>query len=174
MEPLEIEIKVKIDNINDVEDILKNKVRADFIKEKRQVDTYYKHPVKDELKDRKTYLRVREEKGGKYVAMHYRNNNRDWVELESSVEKPEIFKQIFNNLDFEIDVIVDKTRKVYKKDGTEFEIDYIEGLGYFLEIEADTKENLNKYIKLFDLTKEQLEEFDSISYADMMRNNKSK
>lgn len=101
--------------------------------------------------------------------MHYRNNNRDWVELESSVEKPEIFRQIFNNLGFEIDVIVDKTRKVYKKDGTEFEIDYIEGLGYFLEIESDTKENLNKYIKLFGLTKEQLEEFDSISYTDMIR-----
>lgn len=63
---------------------MKNKIHADFIKEKRQVDTYYKHPVKDELKDRKTYLRVREEKDGKCVAMHYRNNNRDWVELESS------------------------------------------------------------------------------------------
>ena len=27
MEPLEIEVKVKIDNINDIEDILKNKIR---------------------------------------------------------------------------------------------------------------------------------------------------
>lgn len=104
--------------------------------------------------------------------MHYRNDNKDWVELESNIEKPEIFKQIFNNLGFEIDVIVDKTRKVYKKDDTEFEIDYVEGLGYFLEIESDTKENLNKYIKLLGLTKKQIDEFDNISYADMIKDSK--
>ena len=60
----------------------------------------------------------------------------------------EIIKQIFNNLNFKIDAVVNKTRKVYKKDETEFDIDYIENLGYFLEIEANTKENLLKYIQL--------------------------
>ena len=172
MEPLEIEVKVRINDINNIENVLKNKIHANFVKEKKQVDTYYKHSVKDELKDRKTYLRVREEKGGKYIAMHYRNDNKDWIELESSIEKPEIFKQIFNNLGFEIDVIVDKTRKVYKKDDTEFEIDYVEGVGYFLEIESDTKENLNKYIKLLGLAKKQIDEFDNISYADMIKDSK--
>ena len=34
MDPLEIEVKVKIDNINDIEDILKNKIHANFIKKK--------------------------------------------------------------------------------------------------------------------------------------------
>ena len=57
--------------------------------------------------------------------MHYRNDNKDWVELESNIEKPEIFKQIFNNLGFEIDVIVDKTRKVYKKEKNFEEADKI-------------------------------------------------
>ena len=50
------------------------------------------------------------------------------------------------------------------------EIDYIEGLGYFLEIESDTKENLNKYIKIFNLTEKQINEFENIAYVDMIRN----
>lgn len=173
-EPLEIEVKVKINNIDYINNILNNVIKAEFIKEKNQIDTYYKHTKKQELQGKNTYLRIREEKDNKYIAMHFKNNNNDWVELETQIEKPEIMKQIFNNIDFKIDAIVNKTRKVYKKDNTEFEIDYIEGLGYFLEIESDTKENLNKYIKIFNLTEKQINEFENIAYVDMIRNINSK
>ena len=171
MEPLEIEIKVKINDINYINNILQNIIKADFIKEKQQKDIYYKHQVKQELLGKTTYLRVREEGNKKSIAMHYRKDIKlgDWVELETEIEKPEIIKQIFNNLNFKIDAVVNKTRKVYKKDETEFDIDYIENLGYFLEIEANTKENLLKYIQLFNLTQKQIDEFDNIAYVDMIK-----
>ena len=63
-----------------------------------------------------------------------------------------------------------KIIKVYKKDNTWFKINYIEGLGYFLEIENYTKDNLNKYIKIFNLTEKQINEFENIAYVDMIKN----
>lgn len=149
---IEVEIKVKIDNLKEI----KKKVSSvgKLVKSIKQIDDYYipcqrdffalkPHPVE--------WLRIRTNPD-KVVFEYDRSVNKkadgeqDYAE-EYEVEISDIdnFKKILGFLDFKYVTTVEKQREYWMCGDIEVALDEVKGLGYFIEAEAkgdfkDTKE----------------------------------
>jgi adenylate cyclase, class 2 len=137
----EVEIQVVLKNPEYVEKRLKE--IAQFIKAKNQKDEYFipKHEDFFELAIPVEYLRVRHEDGKNELNYNFLHLNADGSllktdEYEVKVGNPEMMSLILKKLDMENKVTVTKHRKTFQYKDFEVLLDYIEELGYFLEIEA--------------------------------------
>lgn len=139
-------------------------------------DTYYIHQVKSEVNPLgKTYLRVRTKNGVSSTAMHYQIQGQvdyEWVELETKVEDGDKLRAIYSNL-FEVDSEVSKApRNVFLSDshlGYEIVIDYIENLGYFIEVEAPSLDQLWELSNKLGLAKELADSIKGKAYPDLLK-----
>lgn len=139
-------------------------------------DTYYIHQVKPEVNPLgKTYLRVRTKNGVSSTAMHYQvQGQKDyvWVELETKVDDGDKLRAIYNNL-FKVDSEVSKApRNVFLSDSFpyyEIVVDYIENLGYFIEIEAPSLEQLWSLASKLGLSKELADTIKGKAYPDLLK-----
>ncbi len=110
----------------------------DFKKEIFQDDYYFSPPHKKFAGTKKYYLRLRKKLSGEAIfAYHVVINNLQTKELEVSCDNFIILKNILKKLDFNLDCVVKKHRRIFKSKNNKFEIvlDKVNGLGYFLEIE---------------------------------------
>ncbi|NQV17888.1 MAG: GNAT family N-acetyltransferase [Armatimonadetes bacterium] len=171
MNHINIEIKARCSNKEQIRKILKNK-SADFKGIDRQIDTYYK--VK------KGRLKLRE--GNIENCLIYYDREDISGPKKSDVilfpvQKNSSLKQIFLN-SFEILVRVKKTREIYFIDNIKFHLDGVENLGNFVEIEAIDKngkigaktllKQCQEYLNLFKIKEQDLIEN---SYNDMLLEN---
>jgi len=152
MNNIEIEIQVKIENSESLTDFLKE--NAKFEKESHQIDEYFLPPHRNftDVRPIAEWLRLRDS-GGKY-SINYKNWHTDQNgksqycdEYETKIENLEQLKKILSSLNFKPLVVVDKVRKIWTYKDYEVAIDYIKGLGDFVEIEYkgnDEKINPNK------------------------------
>ncbi|MDO8498490.1 MAG: class IV adenylate cyclase [bacterium] len=140
MEDTEIEIQVNIKKIQPLLTFLKKK--GQFKGKKRQVDTYFIPAHRDFRAQRpiNEWLRLRDTEGK--FSINYKNWHRDEEgksthcdEYETKVEDLKKLKKIFQVLDFEEIVEVDKERATWVYKDYEIEIDKVKGLGDFVEIE---------------------------------------
>ncbi|MFA4999002.1 MAG: CYTH domain-containing protein [Candidatus Paceibacterota bacterium] len=110
------------------------------------------------------YLRIRYEKGKNhlnYSFLHFKKNG--WLdatdEYETSVEKPEIVREIFKKIGLIPKVTVIKTRKYFDCGDFEVTLDNIKGLGNFMEVEAKkllgtvekTRQACSAFLKSLDI-----------------------
>ncbi|MBE0478501.1 class IV adenylate cyclase [Candidatus Aerophobetes bacterium] len=143
---LEVEIKAKI-NKEDVEKKL-SMIGAAFVKEEKQIDTYFTHPCVDfKLKDEA--LRVRE--AGKRLFLAYKGakvdldtKTRDELEIEVKGKIFDLLKALGFN---EVRRVI-KKRGMYSWQGLKIFLDEVENLGDFVEVEA---ENMDEKDKIFSL-----------------------
>lgn len=137
-------IEVEIRSIVGAPEQVKKRLSEKFplIKEKQQTDYYFSHPsrnfyAKQELRE---YLRVRTEKGKQsleYHKAHLQNGYKTHSEeFEVKIEDAEKTKEILEQLGFRPLVTVSKTRLAFDCGDFEADLDFIDGLGCFLEIEA--------------------------------------
>ena len=140
MKDTEIEIQVKIENINNLLDFLKE--NGVFMFENRQLDEYFVPIHRDFTKVRplKEWLRLRDS-NGKY-SINYKNwyfdeNGKSYKcdECESRVENIDSLRKIFQVLNFRSIAIVEKLRKVWNYKDYEIAVDSVKDLGDFVEIE---------------------------------------
>ena len=138
-----------------------------------QKDTYFLHTIKQGLtKHSKTYLRVRTNDGVSSTAMHYKQSDYKWTEIETGVVDGDKLRLLYQNLGMEIDVEVHKLRQVFKSEnapGVEIVFDHLASVGYFLEIEAPSLEILWQYASGLGLTQEQADVIKDKSYADLVK-----
>jgi len=157
----EVEIQVALKNPEYVEKRLRE--IAEFIKSKDQKDEYFtpKHEDFYDMRIPIEYLRVRYEEGKNELDYNFIHLNEDGSilktdEYEVNIENPEMMSLILKKLDMELKVTVTKHRKTFHYKDFEILLDYIEELGYFLEIEAkkhlDSLEETRK--KCYDLLSE--------------------
>jgi predicted adenylyl cyclase CyaB len=139
-ESIEIEIQVKVENVQALFSFLEK--NAQFIGEERQVDEYFtpKHRDFASVRPVKEWLRLRDEKGKftlTYKNWRYNENGKSEScdEFETSVKDISQLKKMFAALDMKTVVKVDKIRKMWKYKDYEISIDYVAGLGDFVEIE---------------------------------------
>ena len=140
MQDTEIEVQVKVENVQPLLNLLNESGK--FVAEKRQVDEYFTPAHKDftAIRPIKEWLRLRDE-GNKYSITyknwHYLDDGSSWHcdEYETTVENLNQAKKILSALDAKSLVTVNKTRKIWNHDDYEIAIDFIEGLGDFVEIE---------------------------------------
>ncbi|MFA6098212.1 MAG: class IV adenylate cyclase [Patescibacteria group bacterium] len=144
--PREIEIQVKIENIQPLLGILKNKGKLKY--QTRQVDKYYTPADRDftVVRPIAEWLRLRDAEGEhsiNYKNWHFSADGRSEYcdEHETPVENIEAMREIFQALKFRKLVAVDKTRQAWQYQDWEVAIDKIKNLGDFVEIEYKGNNN---------------------------------
>ncbi|MCL2439027.1 MAG: class IV adenylate cyclase [Alphaproteobacteria bacterium] len=139
-ENIEIEVKFALTNPDTVIAWLEKNAKFEY--ESRQIDEYFNAPHRNFF-GRPTvddWLRIREESNGKksvnYKHWHQTVGNSSWAdEWETEIASPADMRNILLQLQFEPVIKVDKRRKTFKLGATEFSIDQVEGLGFFIEAE---------------------------------------
>ncbi|NJE25281.1 class IV adenylate cyclase [Thermococcus sp. MV5] len=128
---MEIEIKFKVD-FNEIKGKIEN-LGATLIREEVQEDLYFSVPLPK-------LLRIRHILNLGEVILGYKEiqdeKNEEFDEIEVKVEDFEKMKEILIRLGFGEDVWVRKHRFVYKLDDVTFELNRVENLGDFLDIEV--------------------------------------
>lgn len=155
---VETEIKIKItkNEYKTLDEFFKKNAR--FLKEHRQLDTYYQPSYRKFLNDKEIneWLRIGE-RGNKKI-LNYKNwhNNMYCDEYEVEIDSSENLDKIFNILSLEKIAIVDKQRKTYLYlNKYEIALDYVKNLGHFIEIEVKkySKKPIDEYNDLLRLAK---------------------
>jgi predicted adenylyl cyclase CyaB len=163
MPNVEIELKYKIKNVGEINKKLKD-LGAKYIKEFRCIDTYFLVPNN---KKGKKYLRVRETKDKMDLSYHFAVSGIHTEEWETNIDNAKVTKEILDKIGHDVDVVVDKLRKVYKLKNSEIVIDKVKDLGNFIEIESPNLKELEKIEKLFEFIKSM--RLDKCGYPDMIR-----
>jgi len=149
MKDIEIEITVNIENSKPLIEFLEK--NAEFKKEKHQVDEYFSPAHRNfiEVRPVKEWLRLRNE-DGKY-SINYKNWHYDddperssyCDEYETKIEGLDKIKKILEALDLKSLVKIDKTRKTWIYKDYEIDVDSVQELGNFVEIEYIGKEKVD-------------------------------
>lgn len=141
--PLEVEIKVRIEDMNVVEERLR-KLGANHLDTVHEVDYYLDLRPCLDLKELDMALRVRKRKslltGQEVSELSFKGKriSRDVKarkEITVKVEDPEKLVSIFNELGFSRGYTVEKVRKIYTYGSYKIFLDEVKGLGFFIEIE---------------------------------------
>ncbi|NJE10297.1 class IV adenylate cyclase [Thermococcus sp. MAR1] len=156
---MEVEVKFRVD-FNSIREKIES-LGATFIREEMQEDVYLSVPLPELLRVRKISNLNRSFLTYKRIADPGRNEEFDEIEVEvSDFEKT---LQILKRLGFKEDVWVRKRRLVYRLGDVTFELNDVEGLGAFLDIEviADDVEEAKRKIwevaKRIGLSKDDVE-----------------
>lgn len=168
MAHINIEIKAKSNNQDEIREILKSK-NADFKGIDHQIDTYFKV--------NNGRLKLREGKIENHLIHYQRENKEGPKQSDVTLFKSDpnsSLKEILTKA-LGILVIVDKKREIYFIDNVKFHIDIVEDLGTFVEIEAIDndgtigKDKLLEQCQFFlDLFKISQEDLISVSYSDLL------
>ena len=166
----EIEIKLKVDNLEELEKKLADKGLV-ISKEINQHDIVYSR-IDDTHEYTESYegciiVRIRNQNGVSILNLKKQlSGEMDNLEYETKVEDGEAMHRILLTLGWKPEVEVKKVRKKGKLGGYEICLDRVEQLGDFVELEKMTNDNadpekiryeLFKELEKFGLTKDQEE-----------------
>lgn len=141
---IEIELKFPLHNPDIVRAFLAKeaKVQAEDVSQK---DTYYIPSHRDFLAPKYPYewLRLRQTtKGTSLNYKHFYPENTEITdycdEYETRVDHHEAIEKIFTSLDLRPAIVVDKVRSTWLYKDVEIALDHVQGLGWFIELEATT------------------------------------
>ena len=175
---IEVEVKAKIENFEDMEKKLKN-LGAIKSKKEYQEDIYFNSPIVDFAKsDEALRIRTTKENDTKNIFITYKgpklnSKSKTREEIEISIENDEKCSKIFENLGFKKVRTVKKNRQYYTYENFEISLDEIEGLDPYMEIEItldDGKDYNNAQKRIFELfSKLDIEEgFERTSYLELL------
>ncbi len=177
---IEVEVKAKIDNFEDMEKKLEN-LGAIKSKKEFQEDIYFNSPIVDFAKtDEALRIRTTKENNEKNIFITYKgpkidSKSKTREEIEIAIEDSEKCSKIFEHLGFVKVRAVRKDRQYYTYKNFEISLDDIEGLDPYMEIEialddgTDYSEAQDKIFELF--SKLGIEDgFERTSYLELLEN----
>ncbi|NJE09931.1 class IV adenylate cyclase [Thermococcus sp. MAR1] len=157
------------------------RVRENFklIRTEYHEDTYFRHPCRNFAEtDEALRIRVRRFNGHFEAFLTYKGpkidqNSKTRREIEVPISDPDKHTEILRNLGFEEVLTIEKTREKYYVDkGIIIDLDDVNGLGKFIEIEAlaDREEVVEETVMLLREILESLgvEKFERRSYLELM------
>lgn len=135
----EVEVKVKIDSVEDIKADLEAKGFS-FSEPVIQEDAIFSDEETakrfDEFVSDTNFLRIRKTKGKViFTLKRPQTNELDCIEREIEVNNEKQLEDIINYLGYQKVIEVKKKRRIAKKDDYELSLDEVEGLGNFLEVE---------------------------------------
>ena len=166
---MEIEIKCYCDDDGNVKNLL-SEIGAQFIDRRFERDIYFNHPSKN-FGDTDEALRLRTI--GERTIITYKGPkvskiSKARIEYETEVKDYPSMENILAELGFTRSGIVEKERYIYSFNGMEISIDYVDGLGVFVEIEkiGELKDEIEK--ELFNTAERLgLSKFERRSYLEL-------
>ena len=170
---IEVEVKAKIDNFEDMEKKLEN-LGAIKSKKEFQEDIYFNSPIVDFAKtDEALRIRTTKENNEKNIFITYKGPKID--SKSKTREDSEKCSKIFEHLGFVKVRAVRKDRQYYTYKNFEISLDDIEGLDPYMEIEialddgTDYSEAQDRIFELF--SKLGIEDgFERTSYLELLEN----
>jgi len=173
MAHINIEIKAKSNNHDEIREILKSR-NAEFKGVDHQIDTYFKVNL--------GRLKLREGTIENFL-IHYQRENKEGPKQSEIIlfksDPKSSLKEILTKA-LGVLVVVDKKREIYFIDNVKFHIDTVEDLGTFVEIEAIDYEGnigedklLEQCQSFLDLFKISQEDMISVSYSDLLLQKKA-
>lgn len=151
----EVEVKFPLYNMEHVLREIKRIGMVEKVINELQNDSYYTPSHKNFLEPEivSEWLRIRETNHKSSL------NFKQWLpigakiqnqcnEYETMVEDTYALKKIFELLDFQEIIVVNKTRNSWIYDDVEISIDYVERLGAFIELEAMNKVNEDEILSV--------------------------
>ena len=148
---IEVEVKAKIDDFEKMDEKLKE-LGAVKTRKEYQEDIYFNSPIVDFKKsDEALRIRTTESDGETNIFITYKgakidSKSKTRKEIEIAVEDAEKCSEIFENIGFEKQRSVCKTRRYYSYENFEISLDDIEGLEPYMEIEI-TLDDGSEYTK---------------------------
>ena len=135
---IEVEIRAKVDNLEDVKEKL-DEFCASFIKTEKQVDRVFGHPMflDSEIKIIEGGLsaRIRQINDKAFLEFKEIIRKGGGIEVSSKLSKVDVGLKLLEKLKFEEAFIVSKLRQSFSYDGFEICLDNVDKLGMFIEIE---------------------------------------
>ncbi len=163
---LEVEVKVRV-NLRQIKEKLEE-LKATFVKEVQQEDTYFKHPCWN-FKDRDEALRVREEENiffltfkGPRLTKKFKVRKEIQLQVESKIF------ELLKELGFSELRKVRKRRRFYQWKNLKVCLDKVEELGDFLEIEGKSWEDSSLIRELIKKLHIKEESFLTASYLELL------
>ncbi len=167
MKDIEIEIQVKIENSKKLKKFLEK--NASFQGETHQIDEYFSPSDENFIETRpvKKWLRLRKSNKCNFITFknyYYDEKGKSIYcdEYETEIKDTKKIKSIFQALNYNSLIVVNKKRKVWNYKDYEIVFDSVKNLGDFIEIEykgkkeVDPKKMNNKmidFLKSFDCGK---------------------
>ena len=138
------EIEVEVTFSNKKEEVIKKLSKFEYVGEKEIYDIYYYDPKRDNLKPEDDLrlnetFSIRKTNNTCYVTykkQHFKG--KLWIysdEYETKIEDYDTIKKIISLLGLEPLITVHNKRKIYKYKEYEIELEDVEGLGIFIEVE---------------------------------------
>lgn len=142
---MEIEIRAKINNIKNVEQRIVG-LGAELIKQKKQVDKYFGEINLFKKLGYSFLMRVRNEGDKKFLTYKGAKSKKDgvWEEYEFNIDNEIMAEDMLKAMGLEKIIKVNKKRIEYKLDGLTICLDTIKDLGYFVEIESQDDNDIDK------------------------------
>lgn len=138
MYEVEVKVPADLDAVRERLEALDAEARGTV----EQSDTYFDHPARS-FAETDEALRLRREDG--WTAITYKGPKVDVAsktrrELETTVGDTEAAEAILRAMDFDPVAAVEKTRERYELDGYTVTLDTVDGVGEFVEVEAEGEE----------------------------------
>lgn len=177
---IEVEVKAKIDNFEDIK-VKLDQINAIKTKTEKQIDRYFNSPVKD-FAETDEALRIRETitEDSRNLFITYKGpkidkKSKTREEVEMKIEDSDKCSKIFENLGFKEVRTVKKNREYFKLDNFEISLDDVEGLEPYMEIEIALEDGTDyneAQDKIFDLFKDLgiTDGFERTSYLELLEN----
>ena len=177
---IEVEVKAKIDNFEDIK-VKLDQINAIKTKTEKQIDRYFNSPVKD-FAETDEALRIRETitEDSHNLFITYKGpkidkKSKTREEVEMKIEDSDKCSRIFENLGFKEVRTVKKNREYFKLDNFEISLDDVEGLEPYMEIEIALEDGTDyneAQDKIFDLFKDLgiTDGFERTSYLELLEN----
>ena len=175
---IEVEVKAKIENFEDMKKKLEN-LGAIKSKKEFQEDIYFNSPIVDFANtDEALRIRTTKENEKTNIFITYKgpkidSKSKTRKEIEIAIENSEKCSDIFQNLGFTKARAVRKNRQYYTYENFEISLDDVEGLEPYMEIEISLEDG-NDYSeaqeKIFELfSKLGIENgFERTSYLELL------
>lgn len=147
---LEVRFEINEDLYKKFANELKKKSKSS---ESFQEDVYFcdkKYVDEKQTKNCPYIIRLRKSKSGNKVAYKSFLPDKTWIELESDVGNPDSMGEILEKIGQISYLNIKKKRISGVVDGFEINADYIEELGYFVELEHLTDKNTPHQYKVFE------------------------
>lgn len=177
---IEVEVKAKIDNFEDMREKLNN-LGAVKTKEEFQEDIYFNSPIVDFAKtDEALRIRTTKQNNEKHIFITYKgakidSKSKTREEIEFGIEDSEKCAKTFEHIGFKKVSTVRKNREYYAYKNFEISLDDVEGLSPYMEIEIGLEDG-NDYQQSQDSIFEVFEQlgitdgFERTSYLELLEN----
>ena len=147
------EIEILVEVFSSPEEVIKVLEKFEFLGVKDTIDIYYYDPLRNNLKpnsnmqiDECLRLRMKNEMRTLTYKVDNFDENGKWLysdEYETEIENDNMLKEIIKLLGLKELLTINNSKRTYKYNDYEIVFETVKDLGYFLEVEYCTKEEVD-------------------------------